>query len=185
MSSPAAEFSMGPLPAARPRVVGRLLGIWPLLAVTAGMTTIAVCLLVPQVAQNRVVRAELLQLRAEHARIQAQVEANDALLKSLSTTADPTLTARLAQRQLRILPAGTEALDLQGVPEEHRSPFQLVRVPAAATAAGGAAGGGGAQVPIPEFLADERTRLYLLAGALMLVAAGLICDGRRKPLAAA
>lgn len=154
---------------------------WPVLAVGAGLVVIAACLLAPQLEQNREVRVELLKLRAENVRVEAQIAANYAFLAKLATGDDPTLTARLAHRQLRLLPDGTEALELQGIAEEPRSPFQLVRV-AAAVEAGEANMGWGGKVRLPGFLGDGRTRLYLLAGALMLVGVGLVCDGKRRQM---
>lgn len=171
-----------------------------MLAVAAGLLVTAACLIYPQVEENRELLRERQRLEAELARVQSQIEANAAFLRQARDPgpAGQALRQRLAERQLRVLPAGAEPIALPGLPEDPRSPFHLIlaalaaaerptAVPGAASAlnpemAGvvpeehfGARGG-----PLAGLFGNERTRLYLLAAGLMLLGTGLICDAPRR-----
>lgn len=196
---------------------------WPELAVAVGLGLVALCLIYPQVVENQRLRAERERLEQEFARVEARIEANTAFLRQAR---DPgpvgaALRQRLAERQLRVLPAGAEPIALPGLPEDPRSPFHLIlaalqqsavvpddRVtsagPAGRTVAGqrgtpevlsavgssdatGATAGDATGSGLEDhsssvgggslhFLERERLRLFLLAGGLMLIGTGLICD---------
>lgn len=161
--------------------VPRRRGGWTLGALTLGLAVVAVCLLVPQIEENRGLRAELTELQAQQARLDEQVRVNDVFLEKV--VSDPTLITRLAQRQLRLTPEGTDTLDLPGLGGgaggyDARSPFQLVSVPPPDIRPPLPAPLGGA---LMDWARDGRTRLYVLAGAFFLVALGLILDGPIKP----
>lgn len=143
-------------------------------ALVVGWAVIGVCLVLPQVEANRRVRYDLDRLRAEQARIEDQIKVNDEFLAKVSV--DPTLMARLAQRQLRLVPGGMEPLELSGMSGESRNPFQLVTVPPVPAQAPYQPFGGEWLAPVM----DDRKRLYLLAGSFLLVAMGLILDGGRR-----
>jgi hypothetical protein len=97
--------------------------------------------------------------------------------------ADPTLLARLAQRQLRLSPEGTATLEIKGVPVtalEGRSPFQIVSIPRPAESPQSQVSPLGKWEHVVGFLRNPRTRLYVMATAFFVVAASLILDGGPK-----
>lgn len=144
-------------------------------ALVVGFGVVGACLLVPQVEQNRQVKWELDQLKAEQARVDEQIRVNDEFIKQVRV--DPTLMSRLAQRQLRLMPEGTQVLEVKGVSGfDSRSPFQLTSVPAPQPVAAPSPVGGALLEPVR----NGKVRLYLMGGALMLVAAGLVLDGPAK-----
>lgn len=162
------------LPPPSPPPADRRRAGWTLPALIIGLGTIALCLLVPQMEENRRIARDLDQLRVERERIEEQIRVNDTFLAKVSV--DPTLITRLAQRQLRLTPPGTDTLDISGLPPEARSPFQLVTVPPPPAMIPHTPVGGTLLAP----LRDGRTRLYLMAAALFVVAAALILDGPKK-----
>lgn len=165
------------------RVLRWAWGVWPLLAVVVGLGLVGVCLLFPQWEENRRLEVERARLEGEYAKVKARIDANAAFLRQArdSGPVGRALRERLAERQLRLLPAGTEAMPLPGLPEDPRSPFHLI-----AASIGTWDEGEGAAVYVPvwggrlSFLDHERARLLILAGALMLVGTGLVCDRPRR-----
>lgn len=173
---------------------------WPVLAVAAGLLVTAACLIYPQVEENRELLRERQRLEAELARVQSQIEANTAFLRQARDPgpAGQALRQRLAERQLRVLPAGAEPIALPGLPEDPRSPFHLILAALVAaerpTAVAGAAsalnpkmaGAASEEDSSPwggrlaGLFGNERSRLYLLAAGLMLLGTGLICDAPRR-----
>jgi hypothetical protein len=153
---------------------------WTLPALVLGLGVVAFCLMLPQIDENRRTFHDLAQLRMEHARLAEQMRVNTLFLQRVES--DPTLTARLAQRQLRVGPGGDEVgtLEIAGMRPEPRSPFQLVATARPADSGEYRVLGGALLDP----LRNDRTRLYVMAGALLLVAAALILDGpwRRETL---
>jgi len=91
---------------------------------------------------------------------------------------DPNLAERLAQRQMKIIRAGTKVLALKGDDERGMSPFQLTTVaPAPALPAYRPHGG-----TLATLCYHPKSRLYLMGTGLLLTAAGLVLGfGTRSP----
>lgn len=177
-------------------------GVVSVSILAAAMAVIGVCSIVPQLEENASLEHELAVLKTEHERIESQIKTNDAFVLKLDRESgvagigggaaagsgsgggvgagvDPTLLARLAQRQLRVSPQGTATLEFKGKPVtalEGRSPFQIVSVPRAEVSTSEVVAAPGLLSRYAGLLGDARTRLYLLAGAFFAVAATLILD---------
>src|SRR5439155_24187119 len=99
-----------------------------------------------------------------------QVETNDAFLHRVAN--DPTLSERLARRQMKMVPQGTAVLELKSQPKppSDMSPFLLVTVPPPAPLP--------PYRPVAGFLADlcrhPKTQLYLIGASLLMIATGLV-----------
>jgi len=141
-------------------------GGWTIPLLCAGIALIACCVLIPQADANRRLAYERAMLQADLESIEKQVAVNDQFLKKVAD--DPELAERLAQRQMKIVRAGTRVLDLKD--DATMSPFQLVTV--------------APPPPLPPYrpiqgaLAtlcyDPRSRLYLSGGAMIMIAMGLV-----------
>jgi hypothetical protein len=163
-----------PSPPAIPRTTAGG-GCWTIPLLCAGVALIACCLLIPQADANRRIAYERLKLAQDLESIRKQVAVNDEFLKQVAD--NPNLAERLAQRQMKIIREGTKVLELKhagarAAPEgeQEMSPFHLVNV--------------APPPPLPPyrplggFIARlcyaPRSRLYLMGGGLMAVAAGLV-----------
>jgi hypothetical protein len=145
-------------------------GMWTIPMLCLGIAIIACCILIPQADYNRRLVYEREKLRRDAEAITEQVKVNDEFLHKLAD--DASLAERLAQRQMKIVRQGTRVLDLKsrGYEEAEMSPFQLVTVPP--------------PEPLPPFqprggaltqaCLNPHTRLYLIGGALILMASGLV-----------
>jgi hypothetical protein len=158
-------------------------GAWTLFLLIAGLLVIAACALVPQADANRRMVYEREKLQMDLRQIQQQVAMNRQFLAKMES--DPQLEERLAMRQMRVVRQGERVLDIKTDDSDsagpggaaaaagdasEMSPFAIVRVPPPA--------------PLPEYepwggaisalFLDSRTQLYLLGGALFMVAAGLV-----------
>lgn len=153
-------------------MIGRRLGGWTSLSLLIGVSVIAACLLIPQIEENRELQWEVSQLRAEKARVDEQVDSNKRFIEQVGT--DATLRSRLVQRQFQLRPKDTQTLEIPGTTEP-RSPFQLATVPPPERLAPYQPMGGSFLL----LFREGRTRLYMMGGALILMAAGLIFDGGR------
>lgn len=142
----------------------------------AGIAIIACCLLIPQADANRRLAYERLKLQADLEAVQRQVAVNGEFLAKVSD--DPNLAERLAQRQMKIIRAGTKVLALQGDDERGMSPFQLTNVaPPPALPAYRPRGG-----VLATLCYNSKSRLYLMGTGLLLTAAGLVLGfGARSP----
>src|SRR5690349_1879872 len=87
-------------------------GGWTIPLICIGMAVIACCVLVPAADENRRVAYEGQRLQADLAQIKDQIQMNDQFLRRVSE--DPSLSERLAQRQLKIIREGTGVLTLKG-----------------------------------------------------------------------
>ncbi len=144
-------------------------GGWTLPLVCAGVALIACCLIIPQTDSNRRLSYEKRLLEMDLASIQKQVAVNDEFLQRVGD--DPTLAERLAQRQMKVVRAGSRIIKMDNDPTGGQmSPFQLVNIPPPSPLP--------AYKPVGGFLADlcyqPRSRLYLTGMALFLIAAGLV-----------
>jgi hypothetical protein len=137
-----------------------------------GIALVACCVLIPQSEANRRLACERFSLQRDLAQLQEQSKANQTFLKHL--TDDPTLAQRLAQRQMKLVPEGTNMLDLGGDDQAPSSPFLLVQIPAPVTLASDRPGAG----DLFSIFLRQRPRLYLLGGGMFLIAAGLVLGVR-------
>lgn len=133
-----------------------------------GIALIACCILIPQSEVNRKLGYERLSLQRDLAQLQHQASVNESFLKRVAD--DPTLSQRLAERQMKLVPEGTNILDLSGDNQNPSSPFLLVQVPAPAKLAPYRPDTSSAM----SIFLETRSRLYLLGAGLFLVAAGLV-----------
>ena len=162
-------------------------GTFTIPLICLGIGLIAMCLLIPAADEVRRLAYERDRLKADLEQLQKQVATNDAFLQRVAS--DPVLAERLARRQMKMVPEGTAVLDLKKAQAidsaQALSPFLLVTVPPPA--------------PMPPYrpvggvLADAcrhpKTQLYLIGGALMAIACGLVLsrssrDGNVTPPAA-
>ncbi len=153
-------------------------GGWTLPLICAGIALIACCLIIPQADSNRRLAYQKRMLEMDLESIQKQVTVNDAFLARVGS--DPTLAERLAQRQMKMIRAGSRVVklgDRNSRPAADMSPFALVNVPP--------------PVPLPPYkpvggvLANlcyqPRSRLYMTGIALFTLAAGLVLGlGKEK-----
>ena len=155
-----------------PTAATRSGGAFTIPLICLGVGVIAMCLLIPAADEVRQLAYERDRLKADIEQLQKQVNTNDAFLQRVAS--DPVLAERLARRQLKMVPEGTQVLDLKsaGAATSTRdmSPFLLVTVPPPA--------------PMPPYrpvggvLANAcrhpKTQLYLIGGSLMAIASGLV-----------
>jgi hypothetical protein len=152
-------------PPATPTRGGGILTI-PLLCI--GVTVIACVTLLPMADENHKLAWEREKLRVDLAHIKEQSRVNDEFLQRVAD--DPTLAERLANRQMKYIREGTSVLQLKGSGKEEMSPFHLVTVPPPPPMAPYQPVGG----PIAHIVRQPRAQLYLVGGALLLIAMGLV-----------
>src|SRR3954449_5992481 len=103
-------------------------GGWTIPLLCIGISLIACCLLIPAADENRRLVYEREKLKADIEQIHKQIEVNDEFLKRVAD--DPTLSERLAQRQMKMVRQGTSILELHGQAKTRdMSPFELVTLP--------------------------------------------------------
>ena len=112
------------------------------------------------------IKSDMLEMDLES--IQKQAAVNDEFLKKVGD--DPTLAERLAQRQMKVVRAGSRVIRIGDSAPAGMSPFQLVNVPR--------------PTPLPPYrpvggvLASlcyqPHSRLYLTGIALFMLAAGIV-----------
>ena len=147
----------------------------PLICIGIGL--IAMCLLIPAADENRQIVYERTRLQADLDQLQKQAATNDAFLKRVAN--DPTLSERLARRQMKMVPQGTSVLELKSEKSNaaDMSPFLLVTVPPPAPMP--------PYRPVGGFMADlcrhPKTQLYMIGAGMMMVACGLVMS-RSEPL---
>lgn len=163
-----------------PESPDRSSGAWTLIPICAGLLLIAACVLIPQVDANRRLVYEREKLQLDLRQLQQQLAMNRQFLAKMET--DPQLEERLALRQMRVVRQGERVLDIKtddsDTPQPtdmandaaQMSPFSIVHVPPPDPLPDYRPWGG----PLSGFFLRPRTQLYLLGGALFLVAAGLV-----------
>lgn len=137
--------------------------------ISAGIGLIALCLLIPQSDENRLMAYECQKLKMDLEHLDKQVAVNQEFINRLGS--DPALMERLAQRQMKFIRAGTKVLDLdeKALPGEE-SPFSLVsiapppKLPPPQLRSGRMA----------ELCRDAKVRLYVIGTGMMLIACGLV-----------
>jgi hypothetical protein len=146
-------------------------GMWTIPMLCLGIAIIACCVIIPQTDSNRRLVHERERLRRDAGAIVEQVKVNDEFLRKVAD--DPSLAERLAQRQMKIIRRGTRVLDLKmrGYDDEtEMSPYHLVSVPAPDPPPPFHTKGG----LLTQLCLNPHTRLYLMGGALVLMAGGLV-----------
>jgi hypothetical protein len=148
---------------------------WTIPLLCAGIALIACCFLIPAADENRRLVYEREKLRIDLEHIKRQIAVNDEFLSRVAD--DPVLLQRLAQRQMKLVRQGTSVLELKGQDGRHDlSPYLLVNL-----------------APPPELVPykpvggvfstlcrQPRTRLFLMGGGMLLVAAGMVMSATPK-----
>jgi hypothetical protein len=146
-------------------------GAFTIPLICLGVGVIAMCLLIPAADEVRRLAYERDRLRADLEQLQKQVSTNDAFLQRVAS--DPVLAERLARRQLKMVPQGTQVLDLKSAAAatstRDMSPFLLVTVPPPAPMPPYRSVGG----VLANACRHPKTQLYLIGGSLMAIASGL------------
>lgn len=155
-------------------VAGPDTSAWTIPLICFGIALIACCMLIPAADENHQLAWERQRLRLDLANIHKQIEVNDRFLTSVAN--DPTLLQRLAQRQMRLVRAGTAVLDLpddQGNTQPvQTSPYLLLNLPPPAPLAPYRPIGG----VFSTLCREPRPRVIFLGIALLLIAAGLVLE---------
>ncbi|MGB7161183.1 MAG: hypothetical protein WBD40_24195 [Tepidisphaeraceae bacterium] len=142
---------------------------WTIPLLCAGIAILACCLLIPAADENRRLTWERERLKADLEQIQKQVSVNNAFLRRLM--ADPTLSERLARRQMKMVREGTSVLETKSaVGKEELSPFLLVTLPPPAEMPQYRPIGG----VLGELCRNPKSQLYLTGAALLMMASGLV-----------
>jgi len=143
--------------------------VWTIPLLCAGIAILACCLLIPAADENRRLTWERERLKADLEQIQKQVSVNDAFLQRLM--ADPTLSERLARRQMKMVREGTSVLETKtAVGKEELSPFLLVTLPPPAEMPEYQPVGG----MLAEVCRNPKSQLYLTGAGLLMIACGLV-----------
>ena len=144
-------------------------GVWTIPLLCVGIAILACCLLIPAADENRKLTWERERLKADLEQIEKQVRVNDAFLQRLM--ADPTLSERLARRQMRMVREGTSVLETKAaIGKEELSPFMLVTLPPPAEMPEYQPLGG----VVSELCRNPKSQLYLTGAGLLLIACGLV-----------
>ena len=144
---------------------------WTFILLSLGIGVIACCMLIPAADENHRLVFEVSKLSRDLEHLQRQAAINDEFLARVGH--DPSLSERLAQRQMRFVPKGTTTIKLEepvGTPGDRSSPWALVTLPSPELMPELKLGGG----KLAELCRDSRSRLYLLGSGLMLMAMGLV-----------
>jgi hypothetical protein len=143
---------------------------WSIPLLCFGIAIVACCVLMPMAEANRRLAYQREQLKRDLSHLQEQVKVNDDFLKRV--VSDPNLAERLAQRQMKMVREGTSVLAIKGESKLQTSPFLLVNVPKPIALA--------AYEPVSGKLGrvaqDSKVQLYLIGGALLLIAIGLMWE---------
>lgn len=143
--------------------------LWTIPLLCAGIAILACCLLIPAADENRRLTWERERLKADLEQIQKQVKVNDAFLQGLM--ADPTLSERLARRQMKMVREGTSVLETKAPgAKEQLSPFLLVTLPPPAEMPEYEPMGG----RLSALCRNPKSQLYLTGAALLMIACGLV-----------
>jgi len=145
-------------------------GGWTIPMICMGIAMIACCVLIPAAEENRRLVFEREHLRADLEQISRQTEVNDEFLKRVAD--DPSLSERLAQRQMKMVRQGTSILELRGESTSTRdmSPYELTTLaPPPETPPYHPRGGF-----LGTLVSNPRSQLYVMGGGMLFVAAGLV-----------
>ena len=133
---------------------------WTIPLLCFGLGLIACCILIPQADANRRLAYEKQVLQADLASVKQQAKINGIFLKRVAD--DPALAERLAERQMKMIPAGSKILPMAGSPTmtngPDMSPFQITEVAPPPPAPPYQPIGG----PIASFCYNPHVRIYLI-----------------------
>ena len=149
-------------------------GLFTIPLLCLGIGLIACCVLIPAADENRRLVYERQKLQADLDEITQQVSVNDEFLKRVAD--DPTLSERLAQRQMKMVREGTSVLELKGESNKDMSPFELVTLPPPPELPPYQPIGG----KLSDICRDPHSQLYLMGAGMLLLAAGVV-PGTSKP----
>lgn len=149
-------------------------GVWTIPLLCMGIALIACCVLIPQADSNRRLAYEQEKLKRDVEHLRTQTKVNEEFLARLQ--GDPSLAERLAQRQMKMVRAGSSVLELD-VGRDYMSPFSLVSVPPPEPLPAYRPMGG----RLSEWCRHPKTQLYLTGGGLLLMACGLVLGYVPKP----
>lgn len=143
--------------------------VWSIPLLCVGLAVVAICTLLPQVQANRKLAIEKQKLTADLRYVKSQVAVNHEFLARVGN--DDALAERLAQRQMKEIPAGTAVLPLKGMSANvGMSPYGLMSLTAPPPEA---------RYRLPQGLLGTlcrhpRGQLYLIGLGLFLIAAALV-----------
>jgi hypothetical protein len=144
-------------------------GAWTIPLLCAGIAMLACVLLIPAADENRHLTWERERLKADLEQIQKQVHVNDLFLAKLMS--DPSLSERLARRQMKMVREGTSVLETKAsVGKEELSPFLLVTLPPPAEMPEYQPVGG----VLAGLCRDPKSQLYMTGAGLLMIACGLV-----------
>jgi len=142
---------------------------WTIMLISAGIGLIALCLLIPQSDENRLMAYQCQKLKMDLEHLDKQVAVNQEFIDRLGH--DPALAERLAQRQMKFIRAGTRVLELdERIAPGEESPFSLVSIAPPPKLAPPELRSG----RMAEMCRDPKVRLYVIGTGMMLVACGLV-----------
>jgi hypothetical protein len=143
---------------------------WTFILLSLGIGLVACCVLIPQADENRLLLYQCEKLKGDLDHLKRQISLGDDFIQRIGR--DPSLAERLAQRQMGLVRKGSRILDLgeDVAPEVQRSPFALISIPAPPDLPEYRPLGG----RVARWCRDQRTRLYMIGGGLMLIAMGLV-----------
>lgn len=149
---------------------GRKGSILTIPLICIGVALVAACLLVPAADENRRLAYEREGLQRDLEQLDRQIEVNTRFIRQL--TNDPTLSERLARRQLQMRGEGVRTLDIEEPTDRFTavSPYALLQLPAPAPLAPYEPVGG----RLGELCRDPQKRLYLIGAGLFSVLCGLL-----------
>jgi len=144
-------------------------GGWTIPLLCIGIALIACCLIIPATEDNRRLVWEREHLKADLDQISHQIDVNNEFLKRIAD--DPSLSERLAQRQMKMVREGSSVLALRGESiGRDMSPYELTTLAPPAPMPPYQPRGGA----LAALVANPHTQLYVMGTGMLLVAAGLV-----------
>jgi hypothetical protein len=155
--------------------IGSSGGGWTIPILCVGIALIACCLLIPATEENRRLVYERERLKADLEQLSRQTDVNAEFLKLISD--DPSLSERLAQRQMKMVRQGTSVLELKGdSASQDMSPYELTTLAPPLPVAPYQPHGG----ILAQLVANPRTQLFVMGAGMLLAAAGLVLGSSDK-----
>ena len=144
-------------------------GLFTIPMLCLGIGLIACCILIPAANENRRLVYEREKLKRDLDQITHQTDVNDEFLKRVND--DPSLSERLAQRQMKMVRQGTSVLDLKGEDNDKQmSPFGLLTLPPPDALPPYQPTGG----MLSAICRNPHGQLYMTGAGLLLIAMGLV-----------
>jgi len=184
------DLELKPEAAPEPLFPFAILADWSVVLLCVGLALVCACVIIPQADANRRLVYEREKLQRDLAQIQKQHEVNQEFLRRVED--DPQLAERLAMRQMKMVPRGMSTLDLNpaadgavGTPvlaadsAQQVSPFVIVNVPPPSALSPYRPLGG----ILASICLKPQAALWIMAGAIMMIAIGLVLGPGSKPKA--